>query len=268
MRTLYALPAFVLLTLFWGAVVLVARLLGVADGPGTIYERAPRLWARAMLALSGVDVVFHGAERMQTGEPRIFVSNHVSWFDVLVLVAYLPRYSFVAKAELFRVPIFGPAARAVGTIPIERENRRAAFESYEEAAVRIRAGRNVVVFPEGTRGTEYALRPFKKGPFVLAVAAGVPVVPTVLHGTIEVLPRHSLWMRAGRVDVHLLEPVDAAGLTYADRDALSAAVYARMADALRGRYGIDSPPYRTAPTRDARGDAGGGRAAPNPRVAT
>ena len=265
MRTLFVLPAFVLLTLFWGSVVLIARLFGVADGPGTIYERAPRSWARAMLALSGTRVVIHGAERMAGGEARIFASNHVSWYDVLVLVAYLPRYSFVAKAELFRVPIFGGAARAVGTIPIDRDNRRSAFQSYEEAARRIGGGRNVVVFPEGTRGTGYPLRPFKKGPFVLAVAAGVPVVPTLLHGTVEVMPRHSLWLRAGRVDVHLLEPVDAAGLTYDDRDRLSAAVYARMAAALRDTYGVESPAYRAESARDAAADPVA--AAPRPGLA-
>lgn len=249
MRTLIALPALVILTTFWGGVVIVARLLGVAQGRGSIYERAPRSWARAMLAVSGARVVVHGAERMHTGEPRVFVSNHVSWYDVLVLAGHLPQYAFVAKAEIFRVPLFGAAARVVGTIPIERENRKAAFQSYEEAAVRIRAGRNVVVYPEGTRGRSYALRPFKKGPFVLAVAAGVPVVPTVLHGTIRLLPRGSFWLRPGRVDVHLLEPVDASGLTYDDRDRLAGTVYGRMADALRAEYGVESPPYRAAAAR-------------------
>jgi 1-acyl-sn-glycerol-3-phosphate acyltransferase len=264
MRTLIVLPALVVLTVVCGGVVIVARLLGVPDGPGTVYERAPRFWARTLLALSGTRVVVHGAERAATGEARIFASNHVSWYDVLVLVAYLPRYSFVAKAELFRVPLFGAAARAVGTVPIERDNRRAAFQSYDEAAARIRTGRNVVVFPEGTRGTGYGLRPFKKGPFVLAVASGVPVVPTVLHGTVEVLPRGSLWLRGGQVDVHLLEPVDVAGLSYDDRDTLGHAVYARMAALLRDAYGVESPAYRSAAARGT-GDAA---AAATPRVAT
>ncbi|MDQ6926955.1 MAG: 1-acyl-sn-glycerol-3-phosphate acyltransferase, partial [Candidatus Eremiobacteraeota bacterium] len=152
--------------------------------------------------------------------------------------AYLPRYSFVAKAELFRVPLFGAAARAVGTIPIDRDNRAAAFQSYEDAVVQIREGRSVVVFPEGTRGTTYAIRPFKKGPFVLAIAAGVPVVPTLLYGTIKVLPRGSLWLRAGRVDLHLLEPVATAGLGYDAREALSTCVHARLAAELRDQYGL------------------------------
>ncbi|GLC26420.1 lysophospholipid acyltransferase family protein [Roseisolibacter agri] len=250
MRTLLAAPALLILTLVCGGIVLVAQLLGIPDGPGTIYEKAPRWWAKGMLLASGTKVVIHGEERMRTGEPRIFVSNHISWYDVLVLVAYLPRYSFVAKAEIFKVPLFGGAARAVGTIPIERENRKAAFQSYEEAAARMKGGRNVVVFPEGTRGPEYALRPFKKGPFVLAIAAGAPIVPTLIHGTIEVLPRGSFWLRAGRVDVHLLEPVPTAGLAYDQRDELARRVYDRLAAAQQSLYGIASPalPGAAAPS--------------------
>lgn len=260
MLTLLGIPALFVLTTFWGTAVLLARLVGIPDGPGSIYDRAPRAWARGMLFVSRTRVVVHGAERMETGEPRVFVSNHVSWYDVLVLVATLPRYAFVAKAELFRIPFFGTVARALGTIPIERENRKAAFQSYEEAAGQIRTGRNVVVYPEGTRGRDYALRPFKKGPFVLAVAAGVPVVPVLIHGTVHVLPRGSLWLRPGRVDVHLLEPVDASGLTYDDRDRLAGAVYERMADALRAEYGVDSPPYPAQPPRGAPADATAGHA--------
>ena len=245
MRTLVAALTLLVATVFCGGVALVAQLLGVPDGPGSIYVKAPRWWARSVLFMSRTKVVVHGIERMQTGEPRIYVANHVSWYDVLVLIATLPRYSFVAKAEIFRIPFFGAAARAVGTIPIERENRKSAFQSYEEAAERIRGGRSVVVYPEGTRGTTYELRPFKKGPFVLAVAAGVPIVPTVLHGTIEVLPRHSLWLRAGTVHVHLLEPVPTAGLDYDDRDQLARTVHARMAEALEAEYGV---PRRGAAT--------------------
>ena len=237
MRTLAVALTLAVVTTVLGPVVLVASLLGVPDGPGTIYERIPRWWARTLLAVSGVTVVIHGAERAQSGEPRVFACNHVSWYDVLVLVAYLPRYSFVAKAELFRVPLFGPAARAVGTIPIDRDNRKAAFQSYDEAAVRIRDGRSVVVYPEGTRGTTYALRPFKKGPFVLAIAAGVPIIPTLLHGTLEILPRGAFWMRPGRVDVHLLEPVPTAGLGYDAREALSTRVHDRLAAELQTQYG-------------------------------
>jgi 1-acyl-sn-glycerol-3-phosphate acyltransferase len=214
----------------------------VKDREGSIYDNAPRWWARCLVWAAGIRVRLHNEERTRPGAPRIYVSNHVSWFDVLTLAAVLPRYKFVGKAELFRIPLFGRAARAAGMIPIERENRKSAFESYRVAAERIRAGASVVVFPEGTRGRSYALRPFKKGPFVLAVAAGVPMVPTIVHGTLAVMSRDSFRIRSGTVDIHFLEPIDASGLTYEDRNRLSRAAWDRMAGALHELYGTESEP--------------------------
>lgn len=242
MRTLLVVLTLITLTPFFGVMVIVAALFGVKDREGSIYDKAPRWWAGALVRAAGIRVRLHNAERMQAASPRIYVSNHVSWFDVLTLAAVLPRYKFIGKAELFRIPLFGRAARAAGMIPIERENRKSAFESYAVAAERIRAGASVVVFPEGTRGRDYGVRPFKKGPFVLAVAAGVPIVPTIVHGTIEVMPRDSFHIRAGVVDIHFLEPIDAAGLTYEDRDRLSRAAWDEMAGAMRERYGVESTP--------------------------
>ena len=223
------------------AVALAAAALRVRDRPGGLFDRLPRMWATALMRAAAVRVRLHSPERMGTGEPRVFVSNHVSWYDVLALASHLPRYRFVAKAELAKIPIFGAGARAVGTVYIERDNRKSAFESYRVAAEQIRAGTSVVVYPEGTRGKSYALRPFKKGPFVLAIAAGVPIVPVIVHGTIDVIPRGSWWLRRGvPVDVHFLEPIATAGLTYADRERLSRLVWTRMADAMRELYGVES----------------------------
>ena len=246
-RTLATMLTILVLTPVLATMVIVASLLGVKPKAGGLLHNAPRWWAQGLLKAAGVDVVVHGEERMHTGEPRIYVCNHVSWFDVLALAASLPHYSFVAKAEIVRIPLFGRGALAVGTIPIERDNRKSAFESYKVAADRIRAGASVVVYPEGTRGKQYALRPFKKGPFVLAVAAGVPVVPTIVHGSIEVLPRGSFRLHAGRtIHLHFLEPVSAAGLAYEDRDGLMRRVYDRMADGMRTIYGVESPRLEAA----------------------
>lgn len=241
MRTLLTLITALVVTLALGTMVIVLSLLGMKPRKGNLLYNAPRWWAGAMMRAAGVKVRLHDAERAAGDAPRIFVSNHVSWFDVLALATTLPQYSFVAKAEIFRVPIFGRGALAVGTIPIERENRKSAFESYKVAAERIRDGASVVVYPEGTRGKSYALRPFKKGPFVLAVAAGVPIVPTIIHGTIEVLPRGSFWVRSRTIDVHFLEPVPTAGLAYEDRDRLMRTVFDRMSGAMRDVYGVESP---------------------------
>ena len=129
-----------------------------------------------------------------------------------------------------------------GMIEIQRDNRKAAFGAYDVAAERIRGGKSVVVFPEGTRGNAYPLRPFKKGPFVLAIAAGVPIVPIILHGTIEIMPKGSLWVHSGTVDVHLLEPVSTSGVDYDHRETLMKTVRARMADAMRDLYGVEALP--------------------------
>ena len=90
MRTLFAALTFVLATVVCGTIAIVARLFGAREGPGSIFDRAPRWWATAVLKAAGTRIVVHGAERLVPGEPHIFVSNHVSWFDVLVLVKVLP----------------------------------------------------------------------------------------------------------------------------------------------------------------------------------
>lgn len=240
MRTALVLLAFIVFTPTLGLLVILAGLLGVHDRPGGVFDWAPRLWCRILLRAAGVRVRLHNAERMTRDEPRIYVGNHVSWFDIFVLASLLPHYKFVAKAELARIPIFGRAARAAGMIFIERENRKAAFVSYDQAAAQIKRGASVVVFPEGTRGREYALRPFKKGPFVLAVAAQVPLVPMIIHGTLRIQPKGSFTIRSGVVDVHFLEPIITSGMGYEDRDRLARETRERMAEALEREYGIPS----------------------------
>lgn len=245
MRAVLALLCSAIFTPLLGGLVIAASLLGIEDREGGVYDWAARTWTRILVWAAGVRIVLHGAEQLERRQARVFAANHVSWYDVFVLASVLPRNKFVAKAELFRIPLFGPAARRAGTVPIERHNRKAAFNAYDEAAQQIRDGSSVIVFPEGTRGADYRLRSFKKGPFVLAISAQVPVVPMVVHGTIAVLPRGSWRARPARVDVHLLAPVETAGMTYEDRDRLARIVWTRMADALQEQYGVESTPEST-----------------------
>ena len=242
LRTILLFATAAVATFFLGLTVIIAALLRVKDKPRGVYDKVPRWWSSAVLWAVGVKVRVHGLENASGGEPHIFASNHVSWFDVPALAKILPRYKFVAKAELFKVPIFGGGMRAAGMIELQRDNRKAAFGAYDVAAERIRAGNSVVVFPEGTRGHAYPLRPFKKGPFVLAIAAGVPIVPIIVHGTIEIMPKGSLWAHPGTIDIHLLEPVRTSEVDYDHREALMQTVRTRMADAMRELYGVEALP--------------------------
>jgi 1-acyl-sn-glycerol-3-phosphate acyltransferase len=252
MRSIYAVLTVVVMTALLAPTVLVASLLRIKERPGSIYERCMRLWARSMTRAAGVRVVVHGTEHLRDG--AIYMQNHVSWFDIFALASVLPRYTFVAKAELRKIPVFGRGAEAAGIVFIDRDNRKSAFESYKVAAAEVQRGRNVVVCPEGTRGRDYHLRPFKKGPFVLAIAAGAPIVPVVVYGALEVMRKGSLRVRPNVVHVHFLEPVPTTGFGYEDRTELMRNVWQRMADAMRELYGVrtnESPIARERERKEA-----------------
>lgn len=233
----------VIATPLFGGWVILAALFRVKDGPQSPYAYAPRWWGATHLWAGGMRIVEHGLEN-KNGAQHIFVANHLSNFDVFALAAKLPWVKFAAKAELFRVPIMGPAMARVGMIPIDRANRKAAFTSYSIATERIRAGASVGVYPEGTRGHEYALRPFKKGPFVLAIQAQAPVVPLFVYGALDAQRKGEFKVHPGTIHMHYLTPIPTVGLTYSDRDALAREAYEAMAACLLKEYGIASPPYR------------------------
>jgi 1-acyl-sn-glycerol-3-phosphate acyltransferase len=239
MRTLLVVLAILTLTPLLGGLVIIASLLGIKDSPTGVYQWAAKTWARGVGAAAGMQVRLHGTENLADGA-RIYVSNHTSWFDIFALAGTLKNYTFIAKDELSRLFLFGRAARAIGIVFIERQNRKAAFESYKDAAVMVRNGKSVIVCPEGTRGYDYTLRHFKKGPFVLAISAGVPIVPTIVHGVIQVQRKGSMRIRPGVANIHFLEPVATTGYTYDQRDELTQVVWRRMADALHDLYGVES----------------------------
>jgi 1-acyl-sn-glycerol-3-phosphate acyltransferase len=240
MRTLLVILTMLITTPPLALLATIAAWVGVKDGENSLFNKLPRIWSRALCWAGGVKVVLHGNEHIAERKPRIFMANHVGWFDIFALASELHRYKFIGKAELARIPIFGKGAVAAAMIPIERENRKSAFQSYAQAAQKIHEGASVIVFPEGTRGYTYELRPFKKGAFVLAVTAGVPIIPTIVHGAIEIQAKGKSRVKPGRVDVHFLEPVETAGLDYEDREELARTVWNRMSDALRELYGVES----------------------------
>ena len=241
MRTVISAIAIVVGTFIGASLVLLARLVRVPVTVGSFYERTMRRWAAGIIRAAGVKVEIHGAENVPEGG-AVCICNHVSWFDVFAIAASLPRATFVAKMELRSIPLFGTAAESAGIVFIDRDNRKSAFDSYRLAAQAVQEGKRIIVFPEGTRGFDYRLRQFKKGPFVLAITAEAPLVPTVIHGAIEVMGKGSFRIKSGTIHIHYLEPVETKGHTYEERTALMAETHRRMDVLLEREYGVASLP--------------------------
>jgi len=219
-----------------------AGIFRVKHRQGGVYDWAGTDWARQILRAAGTPVHAVGLEHVPPGEPVIYASNHSSMFDIWALFATLPgSVRFVAKRELFRIPLLGPAMRAAGHIPIDRAVKARAFEAYDEAARIIKRGITPVVFPEGTRSPTGDLLPFKNAPFALAIAAQVPIVPVYVHHTVEILPKGAWRLRPRPIRLFVGAPIPTAGLTPRDREALRDRVRAAIV-ALQQRALTGEPP--------------------------
>ena len=250
MRTLFTGLTVAVMTILLAPTAAMGRLFG-NDVQRRLGLWCMQTWARSICRAAGVRIDIHGAGNILAERGAVYASNHVSWFDIFAIASVLPRYTFVAKAELRQIPIFGWGAEACGVVFLERANRSSALDAYRTAAAQVSAGLSVVVCPEGTRGDSYALRSFKKGPFVLALAAGAPVVPVVVYGTREIMPRGTWRVRSGLVHVHFLPAIETTGCDYEHRHELMQAAWQQSADTLRLVYGVPQNGHTVATGAEA-----------------
>ena len=184
------------------------------------------------LALAGVRTTAVGTEHVRRERPAVYCVNHASHLEPPIIVKHLrpafPRLSGIYKKELRKVPVLGKVWELGGFVPIDRRDRAQSVQAIALAAERIREGRSLIVFPEGTRSRDGALQPFKKGAFVLAIAAQAPVVPVAIIGTQQSMRRGSRLIWPADVRVCFGEPIPTVGLTYDDRDQLMANVRDRI----------------------------------------
>ena len=218
---------------------LVAIATSFFSRNGDAVHHVARMWGRSILWVSGIRTLTRGFTDPMRHQSCIYMTNHQSNFDIPVLYGALPvQFRWLAKAELFRIPVFGRGMRGAGYISIDRSNRQSAFKSLDQAAESIRHGTSVMIFPEGTRSRDGGLLPFKKGGFVMAVDAGVPIVPVVISGTHDIMPKGALLIRRRSVDVHVGAPIKTAEFTRQTKDALMAkvrdAMLAMTQDACQG----------------------------------
>lgn len=186
----------------------IALLLSLFDKDGRINHRMSKFWARNHLKVCGIKPILTGVEKIPS-PPYIFLCNHQSALDIYTLLAVIPYpFRWVAKQELFKIPVFGWALKRGGNISVDRDNPREALKAMEEAGERIRGGVNIVMFPEGTRNTDGTLLPFKKGSFSLAAKAKVPVVPVGIRETNILQPvGNFIPKKPGLVYIHIGDPI-------------------------------------------------------------
>lgn len=218
-RSLSIYVFFCLSTVYCGVSAIVAHLMTRRnEWP----HRIGQLWGKANLRVAGTRVQVDGLSRIDPARAYVLAANHQSWFDIFAIYACLPiQFRWLAKEELFHVPILGPAMTACGAIPIDRGDRRKAFESINRAAARVRSGTSIVIFPEGTRSPDGVLRDFKTGGFILALKAQQPILPISISGSHRILPKRGEWrIQRGTIRMTVGAPIPTAGLTNRDRDAL------------------------------------------------
>lgn len=220
-RTLWYYVVLAISTVIHAGASAVAGIIRVRHHPGGVYDWSGTDWARDILSAAGTPVLAQGLEHVPRGQPVLYASNHSSMFDIWAMFATLPgSVRFVAKRELFKIPLLGGAMRAAGHIPIDRAARKKAFEAYDEAARTIQRGSSAVVFPEGTRSRTGELLPFKNAPFALAIAAQVPVVPVYVHHTFEILPKGAWRLKPRPIRLLVGPPIPTTGLGPDDRERL------------------------------------------------
>ena len=190
-----------------------------------------RLWAQFNCWLFGIKVKVTGLENIPD-EGCVYLFNHASFFDIFAICVSIPDVRFGAKAELFKIPIFAQAMRTMGTIPIARQNRSEVYKAYDEAKIRFKNKEKFALSPEGGRFYGPHLSSFKAGPFIFAMSADVPLVPLVIIGAHECLPKGEIlankdrWSRV--IEVHILKPVPSVGFISDTRQFLQAQVYSAM----------------------------------------
>ena len=173
-----------------------------------VFHFSARLWAKLLMLISGVKVNISGINNIPKEGGVIFASNHQGALDILIHLAYLPRYfRFVAKSELFRIPFFGWYMSLAGYVPIERDVSASAHRTIGSVSDVLRKGDCILIFPEGTRSKTGELGPFKRGSLMAAFSSGAMVVPVAISGSYQMMPKKSYLINIVPIGIKFGQPI-------------------------------------------------------------
>lgn len=200
----------VLPVMFFG--LLIALVVNLVDPSGDSFHRMAAWWGRFCARLMGINVEMTGETLYDTGRNYLIVSNHAGMADIPLILGMIPlNMRFVAKEELGKIPVFGWVLKQAGYVLIKRGQSREALKSLFKAVEVLKSGRSIHIFPEGTRSENGDLKPFKRGAFIIAEKAGVPVLPVTIIGSNRLTPKKSLKISKATVRLVIGKPIETSG---------------------------------------------------------
>jgi 1-acyl-sn-glycerol-3-phosphate acyltransferase len=213
------------------AVVLVLLITMVNDTSPMI-DRVVRGWSRVWLISSGTRLEVEGEANVDPGRSYVVVANHLSTLDIMACVLAVPvPIRFLAKKELFRIPVLAQGMRAIGIIEVDRQARAAVHAGVNRQSKELIAkGRSLIVYAEGTRPRDGVMKQFKKGAFTMAIDSGLAVLPVAIHGSYEAWPPGTPLARGGLIRVVIDKPIETEGLGHSDSGAVRDQVREVIAD--------------------------------------
>ena len=219
----FVAPLFILSTVVCGCISLVVMWF---DPTGDTACRLGRIWSGSLCWFAGAKVEVEGLEKLNPRQNYIFCPNHLSYMDTPVILTNIKwNFRFLAKEELFEIPLMGTHLKQAGHVAVPLDDPRGSIKTLSKAAVNVQErGISLLIFPEGGRSEDGTLQEFKDGAAYLAIKAQVPVVPIALIGTREVLAMHSPVFHRHAVRLCVGEPIPTAGLTIRDRETVTQAM--------------------------------------------
>jgi 1-acyl-sn-glycerol-3-phosphate acyltransferase len=231
LRTLFVFLVVSVYLLLVGPLSILCVLLGA--NPKILYSIG-RLGCSLVTRLAGIRVEIHGLDHVRPGKTYLFLANHQGNCDPAALFPSIPRdVRFMLKKELRKVPFLGTIMKLGGFVFIDRKDRASALRGMEEAVAQMKEGHSFIAFPEGTRSRTGRMGTFKKGPFIMAIQAGVPVLPITISGSYEVMPPGRLKINSGAVRLMFHPEIETKELTVSQRERLMNEVGSIIASQLR-----------------------------------